>query len=424
MNEKGERSPQPSPSRAQGARAAIADFRRAGHLPSLLGALANFDVSFVCWVILGALGVYIAEDLALTPSQKGLVVATPLLSAAVFRVLLGVLSDRYGPRRVGSVSTFVVLAPLAWGWLAAGDLGQVLGVGLLLGVAGASFAISLPLASRWYPPRYQGVVMGIAAAGNSGTVIAALFAPRLAEQVGWHGVMGLAMVPVALVWLTFMLIVREPPGISRSGHSLGQILAVMRDSDTWRFCGFYLITFGGFVGLASFLPIFFHDQYGLSKVDAGAMTALCAGCGSFIRPVGGLMADRLGGSRVLAIAYAGIALALLAMATLPPFAVAAVLLPAALSLLGVGNGATFQMVGLRFGGQIGAVTGIVGAAGGLGGFLLPTVLGTLKQAFGSYGLGLAVIAGAAAVALAGLMLARRIWLAEGGWARELAEARV
>src|SRR5690349_15934887 len=174
----------------------IADLRRSGHAPSLGAALIHFDVSFMCWVLLGALGAYIAEDLALSPFEKGVVVAVPLLSAAGMRLVLGLLGDRLGPKRVGLVSMGLVTLPLLWGWLAAGSLPQVIGVGLLLGVAGASFAVALPLASRWYPPRLQGLAMGIAGAGNSGTVIATLAAPRIAEHTGWHAVMGMALVPV------------------------------------------------------------------------------------------------------------------------------------------------------------------------------------------------------------------------------------
>src|SRR5690348_216478 len=155
----------------------MSEFRRAGHTPSLIAALLHFDISFAIWVILGALGAYISDDLGLTPAQKGVVVAIPLLSAAVCRVTFGVLADRFGPRRIGTISMTIALIPLLWGWLGATSIHQLYGVGALLGVAGASFAISLPMASRWYPKSYQGLAMGIAGAGNSGTVASALIAP-------------------------------------------------------------------------------------------------------------------------------------------------------------------------------------------------------------------------------------------------------
>src|SRR6185503_13364858 len=138
----------------------MSEFRRAGHTPSLIAALLHFDVSFAIWVILGALGAYIAEDLGLNAAQKGVLVAIPLLSAAVCRVTFGILADRFGPRRIGTISMSIALLPLLWGWLGGTTMNQMLGVGALLGVAGASFAISLPLASRWYPPQHQGLAMG------------------------------------------------------------------------------------------------------------------------------------------------------------------------------------------------------------------------------------------------------------------------
>src|SRR6476619_3844417 len=177
--------------------------RRTGHAPSLVAALLHFDVSFMAWVLLGALGAYIGDELGLSASAKGLMVAVPLLSAAGFRVLLGLLGDRYGPRRTGLVSMGFVVIALLLGWRVADSFGALLGVGVLLGVAGASFAIALPLASRHYPPRHQGLAMGIAGAGNSGTVLTTLAAPRIAEQLGWHAVFGLALIPVTLVWVAF-----------------------------------------------------------------------------------------------------------------------------------------------------------------------------------------------------------------------------
>ncbi len=398
----------------------MTDFRQAGHTPSLVAALLHFDISFMVWVLLGALGAYIGEDLGLSASEKGLLVAVPLLSAAVFRVTFGLLVDRFGPRRVGTVSMVAVLAPLLWAWFGASSYGELLGVGLLLGVAGASFAISLPLASRWYPPRYQGLAMGIAGAGNSGTVITVLAAPRLAESLGWHAVFGLATIPVALVALAFVLLAREPAAAPRS-LTLASLRAMLGEADLWRLCGFYAVTFGGFVGLASFLPIFFHDEYGLSKVDAASLTAVGAAAGSLLRPLGGHLADRIGGTAILTFVYASAGALLLTVATLPPLAVAAVAFPLTMAVLGVGNGATFQLVGLRFGQRIGAVTGLVGAAGGLGGFFLPTVLGTLKDVLGSYGAGLLVLGAGTLIALGAITMVRSGWRA--GWAR-VAEARV
>ena len=384
------------------------EFRRAGHTPSLVAALLHFDISFAIWVILGALGAYIAEDLGLSAAQKGVVVAIPLLSAAVCRVTFGVLADRFGPRRIGTISMTLALIPLLWAWLGADSINQLYGVGALLGVAGASFAISLPMASRWYPAEYQGLAMGIAGAGNSGTVASALIAPRLAEHIGWHATMGVAIIPALLVLAAFRVLAKEPPAPAQR-LTLGAFGAMLREQDAWKLCGLYAVTFGGFVGLSSFLPIFFHDQYGLSKVDAASLTALGGACGSFVRPFGGHLADRIGGTRVLMAVYGIAAPLLLFLAGMPGIALAGVGFPLLMASLGLGNGAVFQLVGLRFRARIGVVTGLVGAFGGLGGFMLPIAFGSLHDRFNGYGAGLSLAATVVIVALVGVTLANRTW---------------
>jgi NNP family nitrate/nitrite transporter-like MFS transporter len=384
--------------------------RRSGHAPSLVAALLHFDVSFMAWVLLGALGAYIGDEFEPSASAKGLMVAVPLLSAAFFRVALGLLGDRYGPRRVGLCSMAFVVLALLLGWRAADTYGALLGVGVLLGVAGASFAIALPLASRHYPPRHQGLAMGIAGAGNSGTVLTTLAAPRLAEHVGWHAVFGLALIPVTIVWVAFALLAKEPPAPAKPVRA-SDLRSILKEADAWRLCGLYAVTFGVFVGLASFLPIFFHDQYGLSKVDAATIVAAGGALGSLLRPFGGHLADRHGGTTVLTAVF-GVGGALLLFASaLPALGAAAVALALVMGAFGLGNGAVFQLVGLRYRERIGMLTGLVGAAGGLGGFFLPTILGATRDAFGSYGPGIGAIAFVAAIALCGTLVVREAWIA-------------
>ena len=358
-------------------------FRCAGHTPTLFSAFLYFDISFMVWVLLGALANSIVPEFGLSDSQKGLMVAVPLLGGAMLRLVLGVLTDHIGARRTGILGMALTIIPLLMGWLWADSFSKVLLVGLLLGVAGASFAAALPLASRWYPPRYQGLAMGIAGAGNSGTALATFFGPRLAQAWGWHAVFGLALVPLLLTLVVFLTFAQDSPR-QPAPQPLAAYAEVLRLRDTWWFCLFYAVTFGGFVGLTSFLNVFFLSQYGLTKIQAGNSATLCVMAGSFLRPLGGYLSDRLGGIRMLTILYLGVGVMMLHLSALPPLAWGTLLLFASMGLLGMGNGAVFQIVPQRFSKEIGVVTGIVGAAGGIGGFFLPNLLGSLKQITGSF----------------------------------------
>ena len=177
----------------------LSELKKSGHAPSLFSAFLYFDVSFMIWVLLGALGAYITQDYGLSPAQVGMIVAIPILGGSFFRIVVGVLTDRFGPKKTAIGGMIVTMIPLFWGWLGASNISELYAIGILLGVAGASFSAALPMASRWYPPHLQGLAMGIAGAGNSGTLLATLFGPRLAEIYGWQGVMGLALIPLTLV---------------------------------------------------------------------------------------------------------------------------------------------------------------------------------------------------------------------------------
>jgi NNP family nitrate/nitrite transporter-like MFS transporter len=367
-------------------------FLHTGHWPTLVCAFLYFDMSFMVWVLLGALANSIVPELRLNESQRGLMLALPLLGGSLLRLVLGVLTDHIGARRTGIIGLGLTLIPLLLGWLWAREYAQVLVIGLLLGVAGASFAAALPLASRWYPPQYQGLAMGIAGAGNSGTALATLFGPILAASLGdWHLVFALAVLPILATLVLFVLFARDSPN-QPAPKALADYGAVLAQADSWWFCLFYAVTFGGFVGFAVFLNSFFHLQYGLGKVEAGGFATVCVMAGSFLRPVGGYLADRFGGIRMLLLIYVGAAAMLLGLATLPPLLSGTVLMFMCMGLLGMGNGSVFQLVPQRFPREIGVMTGIVGAAGGLGGFLLPIVLGNLKEFTHSFAGGFALFA--------------------------------
>ncbi len=390
-------------------------FLRAGHLPTLVAALLYFDVSFMAWVLLGPLAPFLREELGLSATQQGLLTAIPLLGGSLFRPAMGLIGDRIGGRRTGLIGMTLTLVTLACGWQFASTTTHFYVLGLLLGIAGASFAVALPLASRWYPPEYQGLAMGIAGAGNSGTLLATLFAPRLAERFGWAAAFGFAMVPIGAVFVVFALLAKDSP--RRVAVASGRdYMAVLRQSDTLWLSFLYSLTFGGFVGLASFLTTFFHEQYQLSRVSAGDFTTVVVVAGSFLRPVGGWLADRFGGYRLLVALLAGFAVCIGVVAMQPPIAAAAGLLFVGMGLLGMGNGAVFQLVPQRFPERMGIVTGVVGAAGGLGGFFLPTLLGMVKDATGSYapglfGVALIFLVGTAVLLELGVMWSRR-WSAD------------
>lgn len=362
-------------------------FLASGHLPTLISAFFYFDISFMVWILFGPVTPFIADQMHLSATQKGLLTAIPLLGGSIFRPVLGLLADRIGGRRAGLIGLTLTLIPLVLGWRFATHLWQFYLIGFLLGIAGASFAVALPLAGRWYPAEHQGLAMGIAGAGNSGTLIATAFAPRLAQHYGWHAVFGVALLPVLLVLAIFFLFARNSPAKS-APKPWPKYAGLLAQADTWRFCYLYSLTFGGFVGLASFLSVFFHDQYHLTKVQAGDLTTIVVLSGSFLRPVGGLLADRFGGYRLLLGLFAGVAICMMAVSSLPPIFWTAPALFLAMGMLGMGNGAIFQMAPQRFPADIELMTGIVGAAGGFGGFFLPSILGAVKDISGSYGLGL------------------------------------
>ncbi|HCE09437.1 MAG TPA: MFS transporter [Oxalobacteraceae bacterium] len=385
-------------------------FWKAGHTPTLLASFFYFDLSFMVWVLLGPLAVQISKDLGLTAAQKGLMVATPLLAGALLRIVMGVLVDHLKPKKAGIIGQVIVMLGLVWAWL--GNLhsySNLLTLGILLGVAGAAFAVALPLASRWYPPEHQGTALGIAGAGNSGTAFAALFAPTLAIMFGWQNVFGLCLIPLSVALVVYLVFAKDAPS-APPAKSMIEYLKVLKDKDAWWFMFFYSVTFGGFSGLASSLTIYFNGQYGLSPVTAGYFTAACVFAGSMVRPFGGRLADRIGGIKSLSLMYA-LAAGFLFIASigLPSATAAGIVFVLAMLALGTGNGAVFQLVPQRFRKEIGVMTGLVGMAGGIGGFYLASSLGYSKQLTGSYQMGLIIFGSLAVIALLGLSSVKTRW---------------
>ena len=385
-------------------------FWKSGHTPTLLTAFLYFDLSFMTWYLLSPLQKILQAELGLSVDQRALVVATPILAGALLRVVFGILVDRIGPKMAGVIGQLVVMSALGIAWLnGIHSMAQALLLGVSLGVAGAAFAVALPLASRWYPPEHQGTAMGIAGAGNSGTVLAVLLAPVLATAYGWQNVFGLALIPVGVAFILFVLFAKDAPNAA-APKRFADYTKALADKDAWWFMFFYTITFGGFSGFAGALPGYFADQFGFDLKTAGIYTAACVFSGSVMRPLGGVLADRIGGVKSLLVVYTA-ASVLIAMAgfnlggavgTTATFIIA-------MLFLGMGNGSVFQLVPQRFRQEIGVMTGLIGMAGGVGGFLLAAGLGKVKAMTGSYSLGLWLFAALGLVAWIGLTNVKSRW---------------
>jgi NNP family nitrate/nitrite transporter-like MFS transporter len=376
--------------------------RAHGHWPSLVAGFVYFSSSLLIWLLLGAMSGTVSEVLGLTPGQTGLMAALPILTGVVLRPLAGLLSDRFGPRRIALAGLSLTAIPLLLGWLWANSFGQLLVVGMLLGVAGASFAVALSMAGCWYPGEHRGLVLGAVGAGNCGGVLAVLMVPRLIALVGWHGVFALGLIPLAVALVAVAAFARDLP-LPSPPKPLRTALRTFAQPDTYWFCIFYALTFGGLVGSISFLTTFFRDQYQFDPLQATTVAAFCALAGSLTRPIGGILADRFGGTSLLFLIYLGLGILGLRMSYVPHLEATLVSLFLLLTLMGMGNGVIFQMVQERFPDNLGAVTGMVGATGGLGGFLLPTLMWYSRQWMGRFGPGFFMI-GLSGFLAAGLLL--------------------
>ena len=399
----------------------ISQLRSSGHWPTLLTSFLYFDVSFMVWTLLGALGALIAPALGLDAQQKFLMVSTPILSGAFLRIVLSLLVDRIGTKRTGIIAQLVVMAGLAVAWQTGlSTLGQTLVLGVVLGLAGASFAVALPQAGRWYPPHLQGVVLGLAGAGNIGVVIDHLAAPRLAAAWGWQSVFGFTLIPLAFAFTLYAIFSKEPPGEFKK-KSLADYWALLRQRDAHWFCFFYTISFGGFVGLATAFAIYFRDEFGLAPVQAGEVAAFCTLVGALGRPFGGALADRIGGIRALGVFFSVAAAALVFAALSHHLWLCGAGFFVASGAFGMCNGSVFQLLPQRFAKDISVMTGLVGCGGGIGGFVLGMMFGASKEHTGSYVTGILLFAGLCGVALIGLKLVKTRWRTTWG---ALAAARI
>ncbi|MBO3663907.1 NarK/NasA family nitrate transporter [Microbacterium sp. NEAU-LLB] len=375
-----------------------------GRAKNLWLATAAFAITFWAWNEIGPLGIRYAQDMDLTATQTSILVAVPVLVGSLGRILTGVLTDRYGGRSMFAAFTAISAVPLllvAW----AGSIDSyvmLLIFGFVLGIAGTTFAIGVPFVNAWYPPEKRGFATGVFGMGTGGTALSAFFTPRMVQWVGYvptHVIMAVALVIMAfLVWL-FM---RDSPAWKpNTDRVLPKLAAAGRLAITWQMSFLYAVTFGGFVAFSTYLPTYLNTVYGYELAGAGARTAGFAIAAVVARPFGGILSDRFGPARVLQVLLGATALMAVVIAFVPP---PELLAGASFVIMGMllagGAGAVFTWVAQRAPqARVGTITGMVGAAGGLGGFFPPLLMGaTYSPELGGYTVGLALLCATALAA--------------------------
>ena len=404
----------------------LQSFKNAGHSPTLFAAFLYFAFSCCIWVLNGALAPFISEAYNLTPAQKGLMLSVPIMAGALMRFPLGILSQYIGRKNATMVEMVLIAVAMLYGYFKVQSYDDLLAMGVLLGIAGASFGVALSLGSGWYPPQYKGLAMGLVGAGNIGTAVSVLIAPPLAQAYGWQTVYALAAGAILLPMIVMVVFAKEPPDVD-SHASLREHAACLFEKDGWAFSLIYGVTFGGFIGLTTFLPTYYYDQFGVSKVQAGQLTMLAAFMGAAVRVFGGWISDRLGGINTLTAVLLIVAVTLVLCGFSSASLTATTLLfMVCFSALGAGNGALFQLVPLRWPLTTAVAGSMIGEVGALGGGLVPNAMGLSKQYTGSYAWGFVFFA---ALAVAVLLMMRvmqnrwtRTWAEKGGRARNVPPA--
>ena len=396
-------------------------FLKAGHAPTLGAAFFYFAFSCAVWVMNGAMAPFITEAYNLSPTQKGVMLSIPIFAGALMRFPLGILAQYIGRKNATLVEMAGIALAMLFGYFYVNSFNSLLAMGVLLGIAGASFGVALSLGSGSFPPRYKGLAMGLVGAGNVGTAVSALLAPPLAQAFGWQTVYGFAAIAVLIPMVVMIAFAQEPPDLDKHA-SFKEHIACLFEKDGWAFSLIYAVTFGGFIGLITFLPSYFYDQFGVSKVQAGQLTMLAAVMGAALRVFGGWISDHWGGVNTLTAVLAVVTLTLvlcgLAEKSLP---VTMLLFLICFAALGAGNGALFQLVPLRWPMATAVAGSMIGEIGALGGGLIPNAMGLSKQHAGTYlwgFVGFAVCAAAMLVLLRGMQIRwTRTWAEKGGRAR-------
>ena len=398
-------------------------FLKAGHAPTLFASFLYFDFCFAIWVLNGAMAPFISEEFGLTDGQKGFMISIPILAGAIMRFPLGILAQYIGRKNAALTEMSLIFLAMGFGFYFVDTYNDVLAMGVLLGIAGASFGVALSLGSGWFPPKYKGLAMGIAGAGNSGTVLAMIFAPPLATKFGWQAVYGMAALCMLIPLIVMLVFAKEPP--DREKQSLKEHLSCLFERDGWSFNLIYIITFGGFIGLANFLPTYFHDNFGVTKIEAGQLTMLAAVMGSAVRVVGGWAADRWGGINTLTAIFGVIIISIIAASFPVNVAVTTIIFMICFAALGAGNGALFQLVPLRWPLATAVAGSMIGEIGALGGSFIPNAMGISKQTTGTFAYGFLSFALLAVIAFIVLRVAQKkwtkVWVEKGGKAKIINE---
>ncbi len=349
---------------------------------SLFLATTAFTLAFANWGLIAGLAPLLKKELGLSVGQASLMIAIPVLLGSLGRIPAGMLTDRFGARWVfGSLLCFGIVPTVALSL--DHSYPSLLFWGFFLGLLGSSFAIGVAFVSRWYPPEIQGTAVGIYGAGNIGQSIAVFGGPVLAGQIGiaktflYFGI-------ASLVWGAVFVLTARNPQVKARPKTFKECVDILRTEKlTWVFSLFYALTFGGFVALSIYLPTLLKEVFALSPFDAGARTACFVILATLCRPVGGWLSDRIGGQTLLMYIFLGVVAVgwLMSLSSIVPFTIGAL---GCAILFGLGNGAVFKLVPQYFSKEVGTVTGLVGAAGGFGGFFPPLALGMFRELTHSY----------------------------------------
>lgn len=388
---------------------------RAARYRALGLATLAFAANFWAWGLIAPLAPRYQAALDLSPVQVSVLVALPVLLGSLLRPPLGALTDRYGGRVMLTACCMATLGPLALLAVADGYV-ELLAAGLLLGVSGASFAVGVPFVNAWFPPTQRGFALGVYGLGNIGTGVASFTASGMADALGRTGLfvtMAAVMAAVAVVITTGA---RDAPGRHRSTLSVAaRLRTAARLPAVIDLAGVYAVTFGGFVAFAVYLPTYLTDLHDVAPVDAAVRTGGFVALATVARPAGGWLSDRHGGATVIRAVLAVVGLGALTVAVQPGLAATTVVLFAVATAFGAGNGGVFALVSEQTPAEhLGSVSGLVGAAGGLGGFLPPIVMGMVRQATGDYAVGLMLLS---TVAFASLVHVWWRFLVVGGGSR-------